>query len=147
MKIKSLAFENFEHIPKEYTCDGYNFSPPLKFENIPDTTKELVLVVDDPDAVGGIFTHWIVWNIKPETREFKKNHASEGVVVGENSERKNKYNGPCPPFGTHVYLFKLYAIDTILPNNPRLGKKEIRALIEGYIIDKAILKGYFERVL
>lgn len=146
MKIKSPAFENYEHIPKEYTCDGYNFSPPLEVVNVPEGTKSLVLIMDDPDAVGGTFTHWIIWNISADTEELRKNHLPEEAVVGVNSEGKNKYVGPCPPSGTHVYLFKLYAIDIYLPNDLSLGKKEIRTLIEGHIIEKAILKGYYERI-
>ena len=145
MKIKSSAFENCEHIPKEHTCDGYSFSPPLEIGDVPEGAKSLVLIVDDPDAVGGIFTHWLVWNIKPDTEEFRKNHVPEGVVVGVNSEGKNNYVGPCPPSGTHVYLFKLYAIDMLLPIDPNLGKKKIREMIEGHIIEKTILKGYYER--
>lgn len=145
MKIKSPAFENCEYIPNEYTCDGYSLSPPLEIEDVPEEAKSLVLIMDDPDAVGGTFTHWIVWNIGANTEKFKKDHVPDGAVVGINSDGKNSYVGPCPPSGTHVYLFKLYAIDMHLPIDTALSKKEIRGMIEGHIIEKTILKGYYER--
>lgn len=146
MKITSPAFENYEHIPKEHTCDGYSLSPPLEIEDVPEEAKSLILIMDDPDAVGGTFTHWIVWNISADTEEFRKNHVPEGVVVGVNSEGKNKYTGPCPPSSTHAYIFNLYAIDAWLPNDPSLSKREIKRLIKGHVIDKAVLKGYYERL-
>lgn len=145
MKLTSPAFENCEHIPKEHTCDGYSLSPSLEIEDVPKGTRSLVLIVDDPDAVGGTFTHWIVWNIGVNIEKFKKNHVPDGAVVGINSDGKNDYAGPCPPTGTHVYLFKLYAIDICLPGDTALGKKEVRGMIEGHIIEKTTLKGYYER--
>jgi len=104
--ITSPAFINNGKIPIEYTCKGKGISPVLKIENIPPQTQSLVLIMDDPDAPVGVFTHWLIWNIAPDTSEIKENSVPVNAVVGLNSRGENKYTPPCPPSGTHRYFSK-----------------------------------------
>ena len=145
MKIKSQTFKYSEAIPERYTCDGENVNPEIEIISVPENTKSLVLIFDDPDAPGGVFTHWLVWNINPNTEIVKKDSVPDGAVVGKNSAGENAYMGPCPPTGTHAYLFKLYAVDVLLPHDQNLTKKEVRKMIEGHIIEKTLLRGFYER--
>lgn len=137
--------DNHYNIPIKYTCDGENKNPQFELVEIPPKTQSLVLIMDDPDNPSGILNHWIVWNINPKTNIIPEGHIPVGVIEGVNGFGKNKYSGPCPSIGTHVYLFKLYAIDAMLPNDKKLGKNEIRRAIKGHIIDKALFKGFYCR--
>lgn len=137
--------ENHYSFLAKYTCDGKNISPPLEISEVPEKAKSLVLIMDDPDAPEGILTHWLVWNIHPATKEFSKNSTPQGAIVGRNDFGLNEYTGPCPSSGTHVYLFKLYAIDAVLPEDPDMGKGEIRKAIRGHIISKTLLKAFYCR--
>jgi Raf kinase inhibitor-like YbhB/YbcL family protein len=145
MKISSPAFENNSKIPEKYTCDGENINPPLKIEGVPKEAKSLVLIVDDPDAPMGTFLHWLVWNIPPETNLIGENSLPEGAVQGKNDFGKENYGGPCPPFGTHRYFFKLYALDKILDLPAGSSLKEIEKAMEGHILDQAQLIGLYQR--
>lgn len=145
MKLTSSAFKNGEAIPIVYSCDGENASPPLEISEIPAGASSLVLMIDDPDAPGGKFIHWLFWNLKPVEQEIKKNQKPEGAIEGLNELGKHGFVSFCPPTGTHVYLFKVYALDIILPANPNLNKKQIRELMEGHILERVILRGYYER--
>lgn len=144
MKIKSLAFQPNGRIPKKYTGEGENVSPPLQFENIPEGTESLALIVDDPDAPMGTFDHWILWNIDPSRTKFSEGE-SEGIP-GVNHYKENCYKGPMPPPGpVHRYFFKLFALDTEL--NLKIGatKEELQDAMEGHIIEKAELIGTYSR--
>lgn len=145
MKISSTAFEQNGQIPKKYTCDGSDVNPPLKFEGIPSEAKSLVLIVDDPDAPVGTWVHWVLWNIDPKTSEIKENSVPKGAKQGMNDFRKHDYGGPCPPSGTHRYFFKLYALDITLNLGPNATKRDIESSIEGHILDKAELIGFYKR--
>lgn len=144
MKIESEAFKTHSPIPSKYTCDGEDVSPPLTFHDIPNGTKSLALVADDPDAPRGTVDHWIVWNLKPE-----EHHLSEGAKVGKhgsNSYGLAYYRGPCPPKGApHRYFFKLYALDTILELPEGISKQQLEEAMEGHIIGKAELVGTYQR--
>jgi len=113
MKLSSPEFKNGYAIPSEYTCDGKNIPPELIIEDIPENTKTLALIMDDPDAPSGTFVHWLVWNIPKETKGIKK---GEKIFYpqGKNDFQKNSYGGPCPPSGMHRYFFKLFALDASL---------------------------------
>lgn len=137
--------ENNHNIPAKFTCDGENISPPLEISEVPEKAKSLVLSMDDPNAPGEAVNHWIVWNVNPATKKIRKNRVPEGAVVGENDFKANGYTGPCPVVGTHVYLFKLYAIEALLPADPTLKKKEIRRAIRGHVLEKTLFKGYYCR--
>ena len=145
MKISSPAFENNSKIPEKYTCDGENINPPLKIEGVPKEAKSLVLIVDDPDAPIGTFLHWLVWNIPPETNFIEENSLPEGAVQGRNDFGKENYGGPCPPFGTHRYFFKVYALDKVFDLPPGSTLKEVEKEMEGHILDQAQLVGLYQK--
>jgi Raf kinase inhibitor-like YbhB/YbcL family protein len=142
LSVSSPAFENNKLIPSKYTCDGDNVNPPLTIEGVPDGTKSLVLIVDDPDAPMGTWDHWIVWNIPP-TSKIEENTVpgTEGV----NDSRKHSYGGPCPPSGTHRYFFKVYALDTKLDLNPNSRKKDVEKAMQGHMLAKGELIGLYRR--
>ena len=142
MTLTSPAFKQGEAIPAKYTADGADISPPLKIENVPDGTKALVLIVDDPDAPHGTWDHWIVYGI-PVTAEIAEN--SVPGTQGKNSFRKLNYGGPAPPSGTHRYFFKLYALDVKLGLPEGKTKKEVEKAMKGHVIDKAELMGTYSR--
>src|SRR3990172_6846882 len=101
MKIKSSAFEENQLIPEIYTCEGDNINPPLEISGVPANAKSLALIMDDPDAPRGTFTHWLMWNIPPDTTKIQENDWVEGVEQGLNDGGELGYLGPCPPSGTH----------------------------------------------
>ena len=144
MKITSPAFNHNENIPSKFTCDGENISPPLTFSEIPENTKTLALIMDDPDAPVGTFVHWVIWNIPSSTTEIQE---SENINYpqGSNDFGKQNYGGPCPPSGTHRYFFKLYAIDTELNLQQGATKQDLLEAMEGHIIEKAELIGKYSR--
>jgi len=145
LKLSSPAFENGGEIPKKYSCDGANVSPPLEIEHVPSNTKSLALVFDDIDAPRGSYVHWIVWNIDPSLKELKENSVPEGVVQGVNDFKKRHYGGPCPPKRAHKYVFKIYALDTLLNLNPNGTKKDLEKVMEGHIISRSQLAGVYKR--
>jgi len=144
MKIQSPAFENNQSIPPKYTCDGENVSPALVFSEIPQGAKSLVLINDDPDAPSGIWVHWTIWNISPETSEIAENSAPAGAVEGVTSFGKPGFGGSCPPSGTHRY-FKLYALDTMLELPVETDVPGIAVAMEGHILAQAELIGLYKR--
>ena len=142
LKLISTVFSHNGHIPPQYTCEGKNTNPPLKVENIPEGTKTLALIVDDPDAPNGTFDHWIVWNISPNEA------IAEGTNVGINGTNgfgKTGYGGPCPPTGVHRYFFKLFALDAELELMPGAGKKELLDAMKGHIVGSAELMGLYQK--
>lgn len=144
MELKSPAFEHGGNIPSEYTCDGKNVSPPLVIEGTPKEAESLALVMDDPDAPGSTFDHWLVWNIAPDTEEVSEAEQPEGVG-GENDFGNLDYGGPCPPSGTHSYQFKIYALDTELELEEGSTKSELEQAIEGHVLAKDLLIGNYSR--
>ena len=144
-KISTSAFGNNGQIPVKYTCDGENVNPPLKIENVPLEAKSLALIFDDIDAPRGTYVHWILWNIDPNIKEIKENSVPEGAVQGTNDFKKHPYGGPCPPRRAHKYVFKIYALDTLLNLNPNLTKKDLEKAMEGHIISRAQLTGLYNR--
>ena len=142
LKITSRAFDNNGFIPVKYTCDGDDVNPPLKIEGIPEETKSLVLIVDDPDAPMGTWVHWVVWNINP-TEEIEEN--SVPGIEGLNDFNKHSYGGPCPPSGTHRYFFKVYALDTKLDISPNSRKSNVERAMEGHMLAKGEVVGIYRR--
>jgi Raf kinase inhibitor-like YbhB/YbcL family protein len=141
--VKSPAFENNTLIPAKYTCDGDEVNPPLTIEDVPEGTKSLVLIIDDPDASAGTWNHWLVWNIPPTTRKIKANKVpgTEGI----NTSGKHVYDGPCPPSGTHRYYFKVYALNRELELNPNSQKKDVEKAMEGRTLATGELIGLYHR--
>ncbi len=142
LSVKSDAFENNTLIPSKYTCDGDNVNPLLTINGVPEETKSLVLIVDDSDAPMGTWDHWVVWNIPPVDK-IEENTAPG--TEGMNSARKRSYGGPCPPWGTHRYFFKVYALDMKLDLNPNSHKKHVEKAMQGHILAKGELVGLYRR--
>lgn len=150
MKISSDAFSEGEMIPSKYTCDDDDISPALKWEDVPEGTKSLALIADDPDAPMGTWVHWVVYSIDPSINSFKENIPADGVLQNGVKQGKNDfgsigYGGPCPPGGTHRYFFKLYALDIQLNEKEGLTKAELLKLIDGHILAEAKLMGKYSR--
>ncbi|MBX4186690.1 MAG: YbhB/YbcL family Raf kinase inhibitor-like protein [Candidatus Doudnabacteria bacterium] len=145
MQISSTAFTNNGNIPDKFTCIGQNINPELEFSGAPADTQTLALIMDDPDAPSGTFTHWVVFNIKPSVNKIPE---GAGIVPGttaKNSAGLKSYTGPCPPSGVHRYYFKLYALDTILPADEIIDKAHLQQAMSGHIIDQAELMGKFTK--
>lgn len=146
MILTSPIFKNGGAIPKKYTCDGGNINPELQIQNVPDKAKSLALIMHDPDApmLGG-FTHWVVWNIDPRTTVIKTESVSPGSIEGTNSAGTVSYAGPCPPKGTHRYIFYLYALDAVLDLPAGALAEVVRKDIEKHLLAKTELKGTYKR--
>lgn len=145
MKLKSSAFEENQPIPTIYTCDGDNINPHLDISDVPPNAQSLVLIVDDPDAPNGTFTHWMVWDILPQTREISENSFPEGSVQGINSAGQVGYIAPCPPSGLHHYYFKLYALNRKLDVTQNISREELEREIDGSIIEETEIVGTYSR--
>jgi Raf kinase inhibitor-like YbhB/YbcL family protein len=150
MILTSPAFEHGGVIPARYTCDGENLSVPLTFAEIPEDAASLALIMDDPDAPMGVFVHWVIYNIPPASGGLPEGVPNEpvlegGILQGRNSFGTIGYGGPCPPDGAHRYMFKLYALDTLLDAEPGMTKHQLLAAIDGHVLDGAGLMGIYER--
>lgn len=146
MELQSQAFAENEPIPMRYTCDGENVHPPLTLVAVPSNVRSLALIVYDPDAPTGDFTHWIVWNIPPDTAEITEDALPPGTVEGLTDFGKSGYGGPCPPSGSHRYYFELYALDVAeLPLEASATRSELEAAMNGHIIEQAALMGTYQR--
>ncbi len=143
-QLTSAAFEGNGDIPKKYTCQGEDINPPLAFKNVPAQTKSLALTVSDPDAPAGTWSHWVVYNIPPDTGKIMEN--SNPGTGGLNDFGKLTYGGPCPPGGRpHHYIFRLYALNTILNINKRPSLHEVEKAIQGHIIAQSELIGTYQK--
>lgn len=142
MKLSSPEFENNGFIPKKYTCDGDEINPPLIIENMPKDAKSLALIVDDPDAPRGVWVHWVVYDI-PVTGRIEAN--SIPGVQGANDSNPRNYGGPCPPSGTHRYVFKIYALDKKLGLKEGSRKEDLEKAMAGHILDKDEVVGLYRR--
>ncbi len=145
MRIRSSAFDDNQKIPSVYTCDGDNMNPSLQISEVPENAQSLVLIVDDPDAPGKTFTHWLMWNIPPQTKEILESDCPEGAEQGLNDRGQLGYQGPCPPSGVHHYHFKLYALNRKLDVTSNITKNELEKEIDGCLIEKAELVGIYSR--
>jgi Raf kinase inhibitor-like YbhB/YbcL family protein len=143
--LESSAFEHAQAIPSHHSCEGEDVSPPLRWSNVPDGTRSLALVVDDPDAPGGVFTHWVAWALDP---------TAEGLGEGEPAPREGHndfgtrgYRGPCPPpgRGRHRYVFRLYALDAEPELPAAATKAQLEQAIPGHVLTTAELVGTYER--
>lgn len=146
MIIVSSAFGNNGNIPKKFTCDGGDINPELRIENVPEGAKSLVLIVDDPDAPGGTFTHWIVWNINPKISIIKEESVPPGAVEGITDFGRIGYGGPCPPPGKpHRYYFKVYALDSLIDLSEGASRSELEEKIKGHVLATAEIVGIYQR--
>jgi len=142
MKLTSPEFSDKEFIPGKFTCQGENVSPALNIESVPAGTRSLALIVDDPDAPMGTWTHWVVFNI-PVVPGIDESGipGSQGV----NDFGKMDYGGPCPPSGTHRYFFRLYALDILLELDEGADRESLEAAMKGHILDSAELVGLYKK--
>jgi Raf kinase inhibitor-like YbhB/YbcL family protein len=150
-QLISTVFEDGQPIPPVYTADGLNKSPPLRWTEPPGETKALALVCEDPDAPKGTFSHWVAFNIPPQTKELGEGMPNEltlpnGVVQGTNGRGQIGYAGPAPPRGKpHHYHFKLYALDTSLGLQPGASASDLKAAIPGHVLAEGELVGTYGR--
>ena len=150
LAIASSAFPESGMIPRKYSCDGQDISPDLSWEGVPEATRSLALICDDPDAPAGTWVHWVLFNIPPGEKGFPAEIApqgklSNGALQGTNDFGRLGYGGPCPPRGTHRYYFKLYALDAMLPLNAGATKAQVEAAMKGHILAQAQLIGKYKR--
>ena len=146
MILTTPAFKNGKPIPKKFTCEGGDINPELQIENMPQGAKSLALLMEDPDAPGATFVHWIVWNIDPAAAFVKEESKPMGSVEGTNSGGGMGYIGPCPPPGNpHRYFWKAYALDAQISLMPGSRKEEFTAAIEGHVLAETELVGTYVR--
>jgi Raf kinase inhibitor-like YbhB/YbcL family protein len=143
LEISSAAFEGGGAIPSRHSCDGENVSPPLSFAGAPAGTRSLALVVDDPDAPVGTFTHWLAWGIDPDTDGIGEGQAAPRE--GRNGFGTTGYAGPCPPRGRHRYFFRLFALDTELDLEPGADREQLESALDGHVLESTELMGTYER--
>jgi Raf kinase inhibitor-like YbhB/YbcL family protein len=154
LSLKSDAFADGGEIPTKYTCEGEDIAPSLHWANLPDGTRSLALIVDDPDAPDPAapkmtWVHWVLYNIPPDA-----SHLAEGVTAGglpfgtregPNDWQRTGYGGPCPPIGRHRYFHKLYALDTVLPDLNQPTKPQLEAAMQGHILAETQLMGTYQK--
>ena len=150
--LSSPAFNSGQPIPKKYSCEGQDISPPLSWIDAPAPTKSFALIVDDPDAPMGIWVHWVIYNLPASCNNLpeaypKSAQLPDGSMQGNNSWPKLGYGGPCPPGGTHRYYFKLYALDTLLQIAPGATKEQLLSTMKEHILGTTELMGTYCRNL
>jgi Raf kinase inhibitor-like YbhB/YbcL family protein len=144
-ELTSEAFANGQPIPRKYSCEGEDVSPPLAWNGVPEGTVSLALVVDDPDAPSGTFTHWLAWGIDPAAGALGEGEAAP--VEGQNDFGSAGWRGPCPPpgHGPHRYFFRLHALEGEPELAAGAGKPEVERALEGRALAVAELVGTYER--
>jgi Raf kinase inhibitor-like YbhB/YbcL family protein len=150
MDLFSSSFKNGDFIPRKYTCDDADISPPLFWENVPEGIVSFALISDDPDAPVGTWVHWVIFNLPGSLRSLSENvpkdkQLDDGSIQGTTDFRRPGYGGPCPPGGTHRYFFKLYALDTMLDLDSTATKSAVEKLMQGHILDQCKLMGKYRR--
>jgi Raf kinase inhibitor-like YbhB/YbcL family protein len=143
MRITSQAFENGEEIPIKYTMYGENRIPPLHLEDIPSRTRSLAVIVDDPDAQRGTFNHWLLFNMDPRVHDIKEDSVPVMATQGRNDFGETEYDGPQPPSGEHRYMFKAYALDTVLPLVHGASRPDLDREMREHIVDSCTLMGKY----
>lgn len=150
MKITSTAFADEGMIPRRFTCDGEDVSPPLGWQGLPDGAKSLALIADDPDAPRKTWVHWVLYNLPAARGDLPEGVPPERTLAGGGRQGTNDfgrigYGGPCPPSGTHRYFFKLYALGAQLDLLPGATKEELLRAMEGHVLAEAQLMGRYRR--
>jgi Raf kinase inhibitor-like YbhB/YbcL family protein len=150
INVTSSAFEEGGMIPSKYTCDGNDVSPPLQWDAVPEATKSVALISDDPDAPMGTWVHWVLFNWPADSREITENIPPDNILPngakqGTTDFHRIGYGGPCPPSGTHRYFFKIYALDTMLDLDAGADKSALLKAMEGHILGQGQLMGKYKR--
>lgn len=145
LSLTSGAFEHGERIPERHSGEGEDVSPPLSWDEVPEGTESLALIVDDPDAPSGTFVHWLAWGIDPQSRGLDEGESPPSQGAGGFGDVG--YRGPAPPpgHGPHRYIFRVYALDATPELAPGAGREELEAAIEGHVIESGELMGTYER--
>ena len=144
-QLTSTEFAPGGPIPKRFTCDDENASPTLQIAGVPVAAKSLVLIMDDPDAPRGTFTHWLLWNMSPDLKEIVGGATPRNAVVGRNDFGKINYSGPCPPSGEHRYYFRIFALDTNLNLPAGASRKALEKALQGHVLGQTTLMGRYAR--
>ena len=149
-ELTSTAFGNGDPIPTKYTCDDQDISPPLQWRDPPEGTRSFALICDDPDAPGGTWVHWVLYNLPASTRDLPEAVPSDADLPdntrhGQNSWGRSDYGGPCPPSGSHRYFFKLYALDAELELAADASKEQLLAAMNGHLIASTETMGLYSR--
>jgi len=142
LKVFSTVFSHNGHLPPEYTCDGKDINPPIEVSDIPDGTRTLALIMEDPDAPRGTFDHWIVWNIPPNEAIAEETNPG---ISGLNDFGKTGYGGPCPPSGVHRYFFRVFALDVKLDLPAGTDKQTLLDAMHGHILATGEIMGLYQR--
>lgn len=145
MKLSSPSFEDNQVIPAKFTCDGEDLSPELRISEVPEGAKSLALIVDDPDAAGGLWVHWVVWNLPPNTEIISEGKLPAGATEGTTDFGHAAYGGPCPHQGLHRYFFKLYALDAPLDLPVTTTAAALTRAMQDRILAEAHLVGLYSR--
>lgn len=145
LSLTSSAFQEGGTIPEKFSKNGQNLSPDLRIDGIPAEAKSLVLIVDDPDAPVGLFTHWLVWNIDPKATQTSQGSVPKNGVQGRNDFGDLGYGGPQPPSGTHRYFFKVFALDRTLDLKPGAKRRDVDAAIKGHVVGEGHLMGKYSK--
>lgn len=145
MKITSPLFADGGLIPARFTADGANVNPPLAISDVPAAAASLVLIIDDPDAPGGTWDHWLLWNIAPDTSSIGEDAIPPGAVAGKNDFGRTVYLGPSPPSGTHRYVFRLFALDRMLDLPAGADRAQLEHAMRGHVVTTAELVGRYKR--
>jgi Raf kinase inhibitor-like YbhB/YbcL family protein len=150
MELTSPSFKHGEFIPRKYTCDGNDVSPPLNWDKAPVGTKSFALICDDPDAPMGTWVHWVFYNIPPDLTSLQEGipgdrQLKNGAMQGMTDFRRPGYGGPCPPGGVHRYFFKLYALDIMLDLGTGATKSDVTKAMQGHILGQCELMGKYRR--
>lgn len=143
LKLTSPAFVDAAKLPKEFTCDSAGISPALEISGAAAEAKSLALTLIDPDAPGGMFTHWLIWNIDPAATRIEQGNVPAGALQGSNDFGKLGFGPPCPPNGSHRYIFTLYALDAKLDLSPGADLQQLLAAITGRVISSAVLTALY----
>ena len=150
LEVRSSAFGNGESIPPDFTCDGADMSPPVAWSGVPTEAQSLAVIVEDPDAPAGNWTHWLIYDLSPKFTQLPAGIQAGAIIPdggfqGRTSFGKAGYGGPCPPGGTHRYFFKVFAVDRILHLAPGVTKNELLAAMKGHILAEGTLMGTYAR--
>jgi Raf kinase inhibitor-like YbhB/YbcL family protein len=145
MILESEAFPEGGVIPGRHTCDGVDVSPPLSWRDAPAETVTFALVMDDPDAPAGTWVHWVLFDVPAAVSEIREGTTPRGSREGKNSWRRSGYGGPCPPSGTHRYVFRLYAVDCALGLASGTTATDLARALRGHVLAEARLMGRYAR--
>jgi Raf kinase inhibitor-like YbhB/YbcL family protein len=143
MTIASDAFQDNEYLPAKYARSGEDINPPLTFSEVPAEAASLALIMDDPDAPGRTFTHWVVYSMPPATIQILEGSLPMNACEGQNDYGEKSYGGPAPPSGTHRYVFSLYALDADISQDENMTTDKLRQAMDGHILETAKITGLF----